>query len=255
MRKKLFVILAASLCMIFLISCSDRQYIRSEELKKSHDILIIPYKSAPVRILSGSYLVSPLATALLSVSMRGSNEEYKGIMEKMRGDWNPSIVMVKACEDLIKSDGKVQISKMEIANIRELPGLEDLRSSDPNIFSTSMNNIPWMQFVRKWAANDSPSIQYKQEYPQNKSDWVMETYMQNITINPLRESMQLMVVIKIFNINTGEKIALDYDWDSFDMTIIKDESGFKKFEEEFGVAAKKLCGRTLGKTGLINYKE
>lgn len=266
MTKNLYCKFIILLCSVFLISCTTKN-IRQEELIKPHDLLVIPYKAAPInirtmhfgRVLALALTIQPhLAYDIEKVTTKTDVEKIAEILEKMRGEWNPSTALANECSGVIKNNRKVQINTITITNPRELPGAEDLRLADPNVFSKTYKkddeNIHWARLSgSKWLPNDSPTIPYKQEYPQNTADWALEIFIPIIGFR--NESLAILLAIKMFNINTGEKIATAEALGTFDITPIKDESGFKQFEKEFGVAAKQLCGSALNKIGLISRDE
>jgi hypothetical protein len=246
-----------------LISCTTKN-IYHEELLKPHELLVIPYKAAPVKILTDSpagwlalaLVLNPLIVEEIKAEANKSDVEIAAeLLEKLRGEWNPSTALANECSEVIKNNQKAKINTITIAITRELPGVEELRLSDPNVFSKSSGGTnDWARFSGlKWIPNDSPTIPYKLEYPQNTADWALEIFVSSMSLRD--ESMVLVLAIKMFNINTGERIAAADTFGKFDRTPIKDELGFKQFEKEFGGAAKQLCNSALNKIGLIGIAE
>jgi hypothetical protein len=265
-HKIFYLTIALLLCSILLISCTSSKYISNEELKIPHDLLIIPYKAGPMVIramTTGGATASGLLfiglPTVMEHSAKGDKEKYVELLEKMRRDWNPSAAMAKECSSLIKNNQKAQITNIAVANVRELPGMEEFRLEEPKVFSSSMSEFSsWSRFaIRTWLPSDLPTIKYKREYHQSKADWALEVFLTPSRLDS--ENVGFRLLMKIFDINTGEKIAAILDGGEFNVSSeilpIKDELDFKKFEEEFGIAARQVCGKALIKIGLINFSE
>lgn len=258
MRRNIYIVFILIMSILLLTACVSSKSIRSEDLKTTHDLLIIPYKTAPIYVSSVNPAVGiafPLFAVGAEYAAKGDKEKFIEFMDEIKGDWNPSAAIAKECSALIKNNRKVQINNIAIANVHELPGTEKLRVAEPRVFTSKDSIISWRLLgIRDWLPNDLPTIQYKQEYPQNQADWALEIFSSMMVIRD--ESIYFDIIIKIFNTDTGEKIAaIFYPGSGYNRSPIKDKSGFKKFEEEFGYAAKQTCGGALNKIGLINFKE
>lgn len=257
MKKRLFVVFAASLCIIFLISCTGTKSIHKEDLNKTHDLLVVPYRTRPIEIYTiprgAGIMIGFLGSVLIEAANKGDKEKYAELLNKLRGEWNPSTTIAKECSYLIKNDRKVKINSIEIADIRVLPGTE---GEGGNIFLAETFGRSEYRFSPrvKWWDRDSSAIQYKNEYPRIRVDWALEFNTYNTLIQ--NDTFSFTLAIKMFDIDKGETIAAGYSHgESFTITPIIDEPGFKKFEQEFSSAARLACGRVLGDIGLINFSE
>ncbi len=250
--------IVAALGCFLLISCSHKADVRPEERKTKQDILLIPYKSAPIQIQS-----STLAAELLfgvggqQVIRAGAREEGKkksSALREGKAAWNPSKITADECSNILKNKSKVPVEVAAIAEVRELPEVDALRSKEPGVYQTAKffgaeyTDISYQ--MSAWLKKDTPTLNYRQEYPKITADWALE--ITNSFFFMKEESMMFNVMLKIFDIQSGKLIATGATADQFKITPLAKKPDFPVFEKEFRNAARKMCVDVLDEMGLIN---
>ena len=74
-------------------------------------------------------------------------------------------------------------------------------------------------------------IQYKKEYPQSSADWALEVFSTYIHIRNLKK-ISFNVFLKLVKTTSGNKVALDYSYDDFSISLEKDISNYLKMNLE-----------------------
>lgn len=254
----------ATILVFTLLTSSCASYkasIRPDELKTRHDVLIVPFKAAPITVSksgTGTFLLfGPIGRDIVEASYKEEREKIVDKLRKIHGQWNPSIVLAKECSNLIAKSSVIQVESTTIVKMRELPGAESLRQKESNVFTTKLREgiwtnivVDWLNAGGQWFKKNSSPIQYKQDYSESNADWSLEVFS---SYNQIREGeIRSNVILKLFNISSREKIASSVAFDSFQISPIKEISDFKIFKREYRIAANQLCGKALSEMGLIS---
>lgn len=250
--------IVAILGCFLLLSCSHKADVRPEARKIKQDILIIPYKSAPIQIQSSTLAAELLFgiggqhTVRAAAQEEGKNKTSS--LRESKAEWNPSKITADECSNILKNNSKVPVEIATIAEVRELPEIDSLRSKEPGVYKTAKffgaeyTDISYQ--MSAWLKKDAPTLNYKQEYPKITADWALE--ITNSFFFMKEESMMFNVMLKIFDIHSGKLIATGATADQFKITPLAKKPDFPVFEREFRNAAQKMCGDVLDEMGLIN---
>jgi hypothetical protein len=252
-----------SVCFIVASCSSYKSSIKPEDIQGKHDIIIIPYKAAPITVAEKpgvAMLFGLIGGAIQGLGGNSDREKFVDYMEKIRGTWEPSMIIAEECAKAIKSKSGRAFEINLVDNVREIPGAEKLRILEQRVFTArdkgtgfSRSYIGnWMDVGSDWLKKDSSNIVYKQEYPQNKADISLEAFASCFIMK--EDELLAGVMLKLINTNTGQKIAAVTSYDSFKITPIKEQSDFDKFKSEFQYSMGQLCSKALGEMGLINLK-
>jgi len=190
--------------------------------------------------------------------MDGATKVKRGgivdLLNEIRGQWEPNIILAEKCSDLIKKNTNLQIENVSIIESRLMPGVENVQTIDSKVFTAEPQiygfGSPWMQSGNRMLRKSKSHIQYKQEYPQGNADWALEVFSTYIHIRKMKK-IEFNVFLKLVDTSSGEKVALEFAYDNFSISLGKDVSNFKLFEEEFRSAARQLSSKLLRGMGLI----
>ena len=249
------------LMLVILISGCYRKAIRQEEAKNRHTLIIVPFKAPPVAIMSwgaGTVILAGVAgAAVVDGATKEGREKTVDTLNRTSGQWEPSGVLAQECLDLIKKGTTFQIENISMVESRIMPGLESLQTKDSKVFTAESQiygfGSPWMQAGGRMLRGSKSHIQYKQEYPQSNADWALEVFSTYIHMRKLQK-IEFNVGLKLVDTSSGEKIAFKDTYDTFAISLSKDISNFKLFEDEFRSAARQICSRVLSKMGLISIR-
>jgi hypothetical protein len=243
---------------LLISGCSYKKVVRQEEVKNKHNIIIVPFKAPPVAIMGGglgSFILGGyVGVALVDAATKEGRTKVVDRLNEISDQWNPSVVIAQECQTLIKGSTVLQIENVTIVDSRELPGTEDLRSKEPKLFTTQTPfglGGGWMRAGSRWVRESKSPIKYRQDYPESTADWSLEVFSTYITLAKMKK-IEFNVILKLVDTSSGEKIALDGTYDTFEISLAKDISNFKTLEEEFRNASRQLCSKVLSKMGLIS---
>lgn len=245
-------------CFI-LTSCSYKVTMRPEELKsKNNNMLIIPYKSAPIRITTYSEVATTIMTGAIGMltyraATKEDREQRLLFLNTNAGEWNPSITSANECANLIKKSSNVPIKNITIAIMRELPGTEKYRLDEPRVFADAVPYSLW-RLLYDWVVEKEPTLKYKQEYSTSDNDLVLEIVISQFNMLD-NKSMYININLKLFNANSGELLASWLKRDSFDILPIVKDSDFPVFKSEVSNAINILCSQALYDMGLIAFQK
>lgn len=250
------IIMVLTLCLL-TIGCY-KKVIRQEEVKIKHNIIMVPFKAPPVAIIGyGAETVllgGVVGAAMMDGATKVKREKIVDILNDIRGQWEPNIVLAEECSDLIKKNTNLQIENISIVESRLMPGVENVQTIDSKVFTAESQiygfGSPWMQSASRMVRKSKTHIQYKLEYPQSNADWALEVFSAYIHISKMKK-IEFNLYLKLVDTSSGEKVALDFAYDNFSISLGKDVSDFRLFEEEFRSAARQLCSKLLRRMGLI----
>ena len=248
------------LLSVLILSCTPKMVIRQEEIKNKHNIMVVPFKPPPIAIIgwgAGTFLLGgAVGAALVDAATKEGREKAVDTLNKNSGQWEPTRVIAQDCLDLIKKDTPFQIENIFIVETRVMPGLENVQTKESKVFTAESTlhafGSPWDRAGNKMFEN-SNYLQYKKEYPESSADWALEVFSTYMGMRKM-EKMEFNVFLKLVETSSGEKIALDYTFDTFTISLAKDISDFKTFEDEFRNASRELCSKLLSKMGLISVR-
>ena len=101
-RHKVILILLLS---TLIFGCSYTKAIRQEEAKNKHNIIIVPFKAAPIKIhpYDIAAAIFPLfGSTIVHEMTKGERETIADTLNKTHGQWNPSVIIARECSNLIK---------------------------------------------------------------------------------------------------------------------------------------------------------
>jgi hypothetical protein len=249
---KFIVILTVSL----LIPGCYFKSVPKEEGRVTHNLLIVPFKAPPIHFRSwgsGTVLMGGvIGTAVVDETTKGGREKVVNMLNEAAGQWDPSVVVAQECLSLINGYSALQIEKVAIVDARDMPGTETKRLKEPRLFTSTpvSGGGEWTMEGARFIKKSKSLIQYSQEYPQSGADLALELFPCHIHIIRMKK-IELMFISKLVDTSSGKKIALSAHDDSFPISLEKDLSNFKGFEDEFRNASRELCSKTLKKMGLI----
>lgn len=249
---KFIVILTVGL----LISGCYFKSVPKEEGRATHNLLIVPFKASPIKIRdwgSGTVLVGgAIGTAIVDETTKEGREKVVNMLNEVAGQWDPSVVVAQECLNLINGYKALRIEKVTIVDAREMPGTEAMRLREPRRFTPApvSGGGDWTMEGARFIKKSKSLIQYGQEYPQSGADLALELFPTYIHIIRMKK-IQLMVIAKLVDTSSGKKIALSAHDGNFPISLDKDLSNFRRFEDEFRNASRELCRETLKKMGLI----
>ena len=254
MRSTYSKVIIILMLVILLPSC-HRKAIRQEDATNRHNLIIVPFKAPPVAIMSwgaGTFILGgAVGASMVDAATRGGRERIVDTLNSNAGPWEPSNVVAQECLDLIKNRAFSQIENISIVEAREMPGLESIHTKGSKVFTAEPQiyafGSPWMQSGNRMLKGKS-HIQYQKEYPQSNADWALEVFSTYIHIRKLNK-ISFNVFLKLVDTTSGNKVALDYSYDEFSISLERDISNFKLFEDEFRSAARQLCSKVLSKMG------
>jgi hypothetical protein len=260
MKSPCYKVIVILVLGTLIFGCSPKMAIRQEDIKTKHNILLVPFKAPPVAITgfgAGTVILGGIVgAALVDAGTKEGREKVVDTLNKSSGQWEPIRVIAEECLDLIKKDTPFQIESISIVETRVMPGLENVQTKESKVFTAESiihaAGSPWMRAGNKMLKN-SNYLQYRKEYPESSAGWALEVFSTNMVMWKMKK-MEFNVFLKLVEISSGEKIALDYTYDTFGMSLPKDVQNFRLFEDEFRSAARQLCGRVLGKMGLIRIQ-
>jgi len=246
------------LMLVISISGCYRKAIRQEEVKNRHNLIIVPFKAPPVAIMSyggGTVILFGVAgAAAVDGATKEGREKIVDILNRNSGQWEPSDVLAQECLGLIKNGTTFQIENISIVESRIMPGLESLQTKDSKVFTAESQiygfGSPWMQAGGRMLRGSKSHIQYKEEYPQSSADWALEVFSSYIYIRKMKK-IEFNVGLKLVETSSRKKISFKDTYDTFAISLSKDISNFKLFEDEFRSAARQMCSVVLSKMGLI----
>ncbi len=254
MKPTCFKVIIILILVILISGCTKA--IRLEEAKNRHNLIIVPFKASPVQIRSwgaGTVLLGGVVgAALVDGATKEGREKVVNTLNEISGQWDPSVVIAQECLSLINKYSTLQIEKVTIVDAREMPGTETMRLKEPKIFtSTSVHGLKgWTDAGSRFIRKSKSPIQYRQDYPQSGADFALEVFSSMIHIIKMKK-IQFNVILKLVDTSSSEKIALNWEYATFPISLGKDLSDFKTFEDEFRNASRELCSKTLNKIGLI----
>ena len=251
------VIVILMLCVL-ICGCSYKKVIRQEETKIKHNIIIIPFKAPPVAILGGgwgAYIVGGVVgIAVVDAATKEGREKIVDTLNNISGQWEPSGVFAEECSDLIKKNTNLRIENISTVESRLMPGVENVQTIHSKVFTAESQiygfGSPWMQAGGRMFRGSKSHIQYKNEYSQSSADWALEVFSTYIHMRKMKK-IEFNAFLKLVETSSGKKIALDFTYDTFALSLSKDISNFKLFEDEFRSASRQICSSLLGKMGLI----
>ena len=249
---KFIVILTVGL----LISGCYFKSVPKEEARVTHNLLIVPFKASPIQFRSwgsGTYLlVGLIGTTIVDETTKQGREKVVNLLNEAAGQWDPSVVVAQECLSLINGYSALRIEKVTIVDAREMPGEETMRLKEPRLFSSTPTSgaREWLGAGARFIKKSKSLIQYSQEYPQSGADLALELFICYIDIVKMNK-IELGVIAKLVDTSSGKKIALSVHDGSFPISLGKDLSNFKRFEDEFRNGSRESCRQALRKMGLI----
>ena len=239
----------------------EKVSIKPEELRNNPTVLISPFKSAPITIKSwggiGSFmLLGPLGIHMIDAVTKEGKDQVAEALNKIYGGWDPSMELANVCKKLLKENKKTKIKEINIIESRELPNITDLRSEEPNLFSSKpmMGAVTvsvagrWMNKGKEWYDNNNITIQHNKNSTQMNADWVLEVFS-SFSLITEGEEMGLNVLIKLYDNNTGKLLAKGVLGD-FAVEIPNSDEKFD-FKEHYRLIGRRLCSTILTEMGLL----
>lgn len=254
---KVIVILVLS---VFIFGCSSKMVIRQEEIKNKHNILVVPFKAPPINIKSwglGTFLLfGPLGTRIAEESTGNERKNIADVLNEQLIGWNPTDIVAQECAGLIQESSLLQVQNITIADIRELPGAEKLRSKEPKVFTAKLGGIAttlagkWMNAVGQWFKKSKSTIQYKHEYPQVNADMALEAAYWYLAIEK-GTKLIVQINLKLIDTFTGEKIAASASFNTIKISPVGERQDFLTFKKDFRAGINKVCSKVLEDMGII----
>jgi hypothetical protein len=260
-RENFHCSLIIILCSFIFTSCSHTVTVRKELLEQKHNVIAIPYKSAPIQItndlpIAVSALLGPLSVVAADISSNSERENKASSLNKNQNDWNPSVASANECVNIIKEKSRIPISNIIVEKMRELPGGEKLRIEEPNIFikqkTTFYGVTDFAYLMSDWIKSENPTLNYKIEYPDSNADLALEVSNSIIQIN--KEEMAFNIIIKIFDTNSGKLVSNAFTVERVKISTINNASDLEIFKKDFSDAARSVCNQTLVKTEFVSVK-
>lgn len=252
------IVLLGFLCTI-ITACSVARFgkatISQDELKTSHNITVIPYKSSPILIASKTVSVLvPFSTIINAAKQSTTSNERGKLAANFNNDageaWNPSLITAEECIKVFKNSSKVSIVDSSIGELSEIPGADRLRKEDPRIFTETGSywSSDWEGIWRDFRDTNFPLIEYKKNHPQINSDWYLEIFDFGLYFK--NDYIRLGLMMKLNNASSNKKIAIGwtgYGWGGtkYDIPELQEGFNFKDFEQRFRDASQRACTEVL----------
>lgn len=242
------------LCVITSACSYGRVTIQEDHLKTSHNLLVIPYKAAPIPTDLSSFWVGATFGVVGVLVEKAMTEDWRRntmeTLNKAGETWNPSLVAATECSKVITSSSKVSILKTAIGETREIPGVENLRKNEPLLFKDTLflNSNDWNNAMWAFRKTNASLVNYKKEHQQIISDWVLEVYLYPVQLT--KDNFNYGMTLKLSSLN-NDIIAAGFVWDKSDLPTSNKEFDFRIFEENFREFSRKSCTSTLKEMGIL----
>lgn len=241
---------------VMMVSCSQKMVVPQPSIGTSHSILVIPFKAPPAAIMSGGttagFVLGGFAGyGLVHASTKEEREKIADTLNTQSGRWEPILVIAQECSDLIRTSTHLRVENISIAEPRPMPGL-DAQAKDAKRFTAESQvyaaGSPWSRAGNQMLGN-SDYVSYRKEYPQASADWALEVFSTYMWVTGM-DKISFNVYLKVVDMSSGQKVALDYAYDEFGISLGKDISRFELFEGEFRGGARQLCAKIVSNMGL-----
>ncbi len=252
------IVLLVFFCTI-TTACSVASFgkatISQDELKTTHNITVIPYKSSPIKIeANGVGVLVPFSTLINAANQAATSNERGRLAANFNNDaggaWNPSLTTAEECIKVFKNSSKVTIVNSSIGELSEIPGADRLRKEDPRIFTETNSywSSDWESIWRDFRDTDFSLIEYKKNHPQINSDWYLEIFDFGLYFK--KNYIRLGLMMKLNNTSSNEKISIGwtgYGWGGTKYNIPELQEGFnfKDFQQRFRDVSRKACSEVL----------
>lgn len=272
MRVKGYAVALVLFTIIILFFGCQTVTIRHEFDNNHKDILLVPFRAPPIRValentvgIAEFPLWGGFGSAVVDIATTGKRKDIADIQNERLLDWNPTDVLASECANLIKQSSSFLNNNITIANSRELPGVETLRSKEPSLFAFEHGGFyntlyrKWQDAaIREWKKRDS-TIEYKSEYSSIKADIALESsYLcMQYYVSGDKIEFYVRVMLKLIDINTGNKIVAgvldlkDFKSAIFEISKI-DEQNTELFKEKFRATVRQECAKVLQNMGILS---
>lgn len=258
-RKKLLYVTSLLLVFSSIFGCTMRR-ISEQELNKTHNLIIVPFRGTPAMIVANTSILSMIAPVIyigVEKATRGSRQQVVSTLNDNFGKWEPSVVIAQECSSLIKQFQATKIRNITILKEMESHQSEELRKNDPGRFSAKERSIhKWISAGSKWIKSDNNSF-YKQISESSNADWALEIFISTLSI--FGDKTTISTPMKLTNIKSGEVItsigSLGSEFNFNSSLKLEKISDFNLYINDFRNGAKETCSKILSKAGLINRVE
>lgn len=255
MKKKLFITTSLLLISLFIFGCTMHR-IPEQELNKTHNLIIVPFRGTPAMIVTNTgvlSIISPVIYAGVEKISRGSKQQIVTLLNDNFGHWEPSLVIAQECSNLIKNSQSTKIKNIAIINSRESHHSEELRKKDTGRFSAKERSIhKWISVGKKWLKSDYNESFYKKIAQNSNADWALEIFISVLSIH--KNKTTLSTPMKLINIKSGKVItsigSLESEFSFKTSFKLEKVSDFNLYIKDFRNGAKQTCSKILSKAGL-----
>lgn len=209
MRKKFFSYASLLLILLPMFGCATMSRIPDQELNKTHNLIIVPFKGTPAMVVANTGWLSAILPVIyvgVEKLSRGGRQEIVTVLNDNFGGWEPSVIVAQECSNLIEKYQTTKIENITIIDSRESRHSEELRNEDPGRFSAKERTIyKWIAVGDKWLESDNSQSYYKDTSLNRDSDWALEIFISVLSI--FENKTTFAIIIKLVNLTTGEVIT------------------------------------------------
>jgi hypothetical protein len=253
------IVLLGFLCTVTIACNAGRITLSQDELKTTHNITVLPYKSSPIKIEpNAAGALVPFSTMINAAIMsdssgeRGTTAEY---FNRAAGTWNPSLITAEECLKVLKKSSKASILNSSIGELSEIPGADRLRKEDPRNFTETNSywSYGWDSIWKDFRDTNTSFIEYRKNHSKINSDWYLEIF--DFGLYFTNDVIHLGLIMKLNDSSSNKKVAIGWKgtgWNGYEYDIPELQKGskFTDFEQRFRDVSQKACSEVLKEMGL-----
>lgn len=230
--------------------------IQEDHLLSPHNILIVPYKTAPIPI---RFSVDPAFGSADVYTEKVLTEDWRQhIVNQLNNDsnkWSPSLALAEECSALLSGSTTIKFGKSKIADMTQIPGIKPPETRDSYTYFAEENK-GWKNSISEFLKNDHSLSDYKKNNNPEKFDWFLEVYL--IPVQYVIANNMDFLFVDTFNYGfalrlsdlTNKTIAAGFRWDKQDMPD-KSKPVFETPEQDFREFIRKSCAIPMYEMGLL----